>query len=100
MNSQISRLKSKILLKEYILHGSLTETFKQCGKTNCRCYTAKKHWHGPYWIWTRKEKGKTVTKSLNIKQVVLVKEAIKEMKEIDLIIENWKKASIKEIEKA
>jgi len=29
----------------------------------------------------------------------LVKKAIKEMKEIGLIIENWKKASLKEIEK-
>ncbi len=100
MNNQIARLKEKISSKEYILHGSLTETFKQCGKENCRCYTDKKHWHGPYWIWTRKENGKTVTKTLNKKQVALVKKAIKEMKGIDLIIENWKKISIKEIKKA
>lgn len=99
MNNQIARLKSKISSKGYILHGSLTETFKKCGKTNCRCYTDKKHWHGPYWIWTRKENGKTVTKTLNRKQVILVKKAIKEMKDIDLIIENWKKVSIREIVK-
>ena len=45
------------------------------------------------------ENGKTVTKTLNKNQVVLVKKAIKEMKEISLVIDNWKKTSLKEIEK-
>jgi len=99
MNNKIARFKSKISSIKYILHGSLAKTYKQCGKVNCRCYDDKKHWHGPYWIWTRKENGKTVTKTLNKNQVVLVKKAIKEMKEISLVIDNWKKTSLKEIEK-
>ena len=99
MNNKMTRLKSKITSKEYILHGSLAKQHKQCGKVNCRCHENMKYWHGPYWIWTRKENGKTVTKTLNKDQAVVVKKAIKEMKDLNLLIENWRTQSLKEIEK-
>jgi hypothetical protein len=99
MNKMIVRLKSKIESKEHILNGSLAKQYKQCGKLNCRCYEDKKFWHGPYLIWTRKVKGKTVTKTLNKSQATAVKKAIKEMKELNYIIEKWKTLSLKEIEK-
>jgi hypothetical protein len=50
-------------------------------------------------IWTRKVNGKTVTKTLNKNQAVTVKKAIREMKEINKLIERWKNLSLKEIEK-
>ena len=99
MNKMILRLKSKIESKERILNGSLVKQYKQCGKLNCRCYEDKKFWHGPYFIWTRKVNGKTVTKTLNKNQAAAVKIAIKEMKELKFIIERWKSLSLKEIEK-
>jgi len=99
MNKLIARLKSKIEAKERILNGSIVRQYKQCGKTNCRCYESEDHWHGPYLIWTRKENGKTITRTLNKTQAVAVKKAIKEMKELNQIIERWKALSLKEIEK-
>ena len=99
MNKMILRLKSKIESKERILNGSLVKQYKQCGKLNCRCYEDKKFWHGPYFIWTRKVNGKTVTKTLNKNQAAAVKIAIKEMKKLKFIIERWKSLSLKEIEK-
>ena len=98
MNNKMKCLKSKITSKEYVLNGSLARQHKKCGKINCRCHGDKKYWHGPYWIWTRKENGKTVTKTLNKNQVVTVKKAIKEMKELNLLIESWRSQSLKEIE--
>jgi len=99
MNNMILRLKAKIESKERILNGSLAKQYKQCGKLNCRCHEDKTFWHGPYFIWTRKVKGKTVTKTLNKNQAAAVKIAIKEMKELKFIIERWKTLSLKEIEK-
>ncbi len=99
MNNIIFRLKSRIELKERILTGSLAKQDKQCGKINCRCHDDREYWHGPYFIWTRKENGKTITKTLNKKQAAAVKKAIKEMKELKLLIEKWRKISLKEIEK-
>ena len=99
MNKMIVRLKFKIESKEHILNGSLAKQYKQCGKLNCRCNGDKKFWHGPYLIWTRKVKGKTVTKTLNKRQAEAVKKAIKEMKDLNSIIEKWKTLSLRDIEK-
>jgi hypothetical protein len=99
MNKMILRVKSRLNSKELILNGSLTKQYKQCGKLNCRCNENQKLWHGPYLIWTRKVKGKTVTKTLNRNQAIAVKKAIREMKQLNLIVERWKVLSLKEIEK-
>ena len=40
-----------------------------------------------------------MTKTLNKNQAISVKNAIKEMKDLSLIIEKWKAQSLKEIEK-
>ena len=99
MNKVILRLKSKIETKERILNGSLVKKYKQCGKINCQCYDNVDCWHGPYFIWTRKENGKTITKTLNKSQAAAVKKSIKDMKELNQIIKRWKALSLKEIEK-
>ena len=99
MNKMIFRIKEKIESKEHILNGSLTKKYKQCGKINCRCRKNIEFWHGPYFIWTRKENGKTITKTLNKDQATAVKKAIKDMKELNRNIEKWKELSLKEIEK-
>ena len=61
--------------------------------------SGQKFWHGPYWIWTRKECGKTVSKTLSKEQAATVRKAINEMKDLNQIIEKWRAQSLKEIEK-
>ncbi len=99
MNRRISDIKQKIATKDYILNGSLTERYKQCGKATCRCYEDSEHWHGPYWIFTRKENGKTITRTLNKTQAAMVRKAIREMKVVNRSLERWRALSLKEIEK-
>jgi len=99
MDSKIKLLKIKINSRDWILQGTLLKQYKQCGKANCRCRQDKKYWHGPYWIWTRKEKGKTITKTLNQKQAKMVKKSLEEMKKINKLIEKWKILSLQHIEK-
>jgi hypothetical protein len=99
MNQKIKHLQENIQTRSYILTGSVIEQYKRCGKLNCRCsHEDKKYWHGPYWIWTRKENGKTVTKTLNKDQAQFVKKAIKEMKKLNLAISKWKTISAREID--
>ena len=99
MSVLIEKLKEKIVSKTYIVNGSLAKQYKQCGKENCRCRKNKDSWHGPYWIWTRKVNGKTITKTLTQEKAANVKKAIKEMKEINRIIEKWRILSVKGIQK-
>ena len=44
------------------LPGTLTQRHVRCGKPGCRCDADPPVLHGPYWQWTRKVAGKTVTR--------------------------------------
>jgi hypothetical protein len=48
----------------FITAGSLTHRLTRCGKPNCRCQGDPPQPHGPYWQWTTKVDGKTVTRRL------------------------------------
>jgi uncharacterized protein DUF6788 len=61
--------KREALLKEIarvgdIRRGSITETFRPCGKPNCGCSAAEHPGHGPYYAFTTKVAGKTKTVQL------------------------------------
>jgi hypothetical protein len=44
--------------------GSITETFRPCGKPNCACHRQDHPGHGPYYAFTTKVAGKTRTVQL------------------------------------
>jgi len=44
--------------------GSISETFRPCGKPNCGCSAAEHPGHGPYYAFTTKVAGKTKTVQL------------------------------------
>jgi len=45
----------------FILTGSIIEHYTQCRTPGCRCMKDSQGLHGPYYDWTRKVHGKTVT---------------------------------------
>ena len=93
----MNRKIKQIIELEAILLGTIVKRHGPCGKEGCRCAKGIKYWHGPYYIWTRKENGKTVTKSLSKEQVAFCKQAIKNMKKLQLIITKWKEVSIRKM---
>jgi hypothetical protein len=95
----MKREKERIAKLDYILTGSITVKHGPCGKSGCRCANDKKYWHGPYYIWTRKEKGKTVTQSLSESQVEFCKKAIDNMQMLKTQIEKWKQKSVTALKK-
>jgi len=44
-----------------IRRGSISETYRRCGKANCACAQARHGGHGPFYAFTRKVGGKTQT---------------------------------------
>ena len=44
--------------------GSITENYRKCGKSSCRCAQPDDPGHGPYYAYTWKEDGKTRTRNL------------------------------------
>lgn len=55
----------------FALPGTLIERAHICGKPNCRCMADPPRPHGPYYQWTRKLAGKTVTRRLTAEQAAL-----------------------------
>jgi hypothetical protein len=44
------------------LPGTLIQRRVRCGRANCHCHADPPVLHGPYWQWTRKVAGKTITR--------------------------------------
>jgi hypothetical protein len=53
----------------FALPGSLVERRIRCGKEGCRCAADPGQLHGPYFSWTRKVHGRTVTRLLSAAQL-------------------------------
>jgi hypothetical protein len=91
--------KDQIAELDYVLVGTITKKYGPCGKVGCRCAYDKRNWHGPYYIWTRKENGKTVTRCLSVVEAQFCRKAISNMQKLKTQIEKWKQESLKVIEK-
>ena len=82
----------------YISTGSITTVYRKCGKSYCYCAKDKEAVHGPYNVWTRKVKGKTVTRNITDNQVELCRECIQNLRKLEGILEKMKDLSVRHIE--
>ena len=71
----------------------MRQHYLTCGKPNCRCRTDKKARHGPYNVWTRKVKRKTVTKYLSDKQADLCAQFIQNSNQLEAFINEMRTIS-------
>ncbi|MGH9065192.1 MAG: DUF6788 family protein [Acidimicrobiales bacterium] len=56
--------------------GSLMHRYTRCTNPNCGCRADPPRLHGPYWQWTTKVAGKTVTRRLTEREASLYQEWI------------------------
>ncbi len=52
-----------------VLPGTVLHRQARCGKPSCRCHADPPHPHPPFWSWTRKVDGKTITHRLTEAQL-------------------------------
>lgn len=69
-----------------VLRGTIGVYRTQCGSSGCRCHTDPAARHGPYYIWTRKVAGKTVTRTLSEEQAKLLRPWTKNMRRLDRLV--------------
>jgi len=68
-------LKKSLSELGYVRPGSLVRRFMPCGRAGCKCMIeGKSAWHGPYFQWSKKKSGKTVTMQLSEAQANRCKE--------------------------
>jgi hypothetical protein len=64
LEAERSALLDKLATTGDMRRGSITECYRRCGKPTCACAAPGHPGHGPYYAFTRKEKGKTKTLQL------------------------------------
>jgi hypothetical protein len=90
---QLARLKAhfhqrttELAQLGFLMRGSIIERFSRCGTPGCACHDDPPKLHGPYWQWTTKVKGKTVTRNLSDEQMRRYEEWMDNAKRVDQIV--------------
>lgn len=91
---RLARLRARFLSKAqelselgFVMRGSILERFSRCGSAGCGCHDEPPRLHGPYWQWTAKLKGKTVTRNLSDDQVKRYRQWMDNAQRVDRIVQ-------------
>ena len=82
-----------------IRRGSLVRRFMPCGKPGCRCQASPPQLHGPYYQWTRKVDGKTVTVRVNRDDAKLLRQWIANGRRLDKLVAQMERVCLRVTER-
>ncbi len=91
---RFTALKASLAKIGWFRRGSVQRRFMPCGKSGCRCQADPPVLHGPYYQWTRKVKGKTVTVRLTAEQARLMLTWIANGQELERIVAQMERVSL------
>lgn len=95
---QYEALQAQLAEIGFISTGSVIRRHTTCGKTGCRCQADPPQPHGPYWQWTRKVAGKTVTRRLTEAEADLYQKWIDNDRQLNKITAQMHKISARAAE--
>jgi hypothetical protein len=84
----------------FFCRGSVLKLLLPCGKPGCRCQATPPKLHGPYYRWTRKVAGKTVTRQVSADQAKLLREWIANGRRLDAVLHQLDQISGRAIEES
>ena len=92
---QYERLKAELLDLGYVLQGSVTQRWMQCGKKACRCHDDPTARHGPYWQWSWKVGTRTASVYLDPQQAAICRRWIENDRRMRRIIKKMRSLSLR-----
>jgi hypothetical protein len=90
---RFSTLKASLADLGPFRRGTVLLRLVRCGRADCRCQAHPPELHGPYYDWTRKVSGKTVTVRLTKQQARLLKQWIANARRLDRIVADMERVS-------
>ena len=75
--------------------GSVTRRYTHCATPGCKCNGDPPQPHGPYYQWTAKQNGKTVTRRLNADEAKLYQEWIDNDRQMRRLIQRMRQLAAK-----
>jgi hypothetical protein len=95
---QVAKLYADLRALGFLLRGTVNRRYTRCGTPGCGCRTNPSARHGPYYDWTRKVGGKTVTVRLTAAQAKVVGEWIARIRRFDRIAEEIQAVSAEAVQ--
>jgi len=78
-----------------VLRGSIARRMTRCGQPTCCCKASPPRLHGPYYLWTRKVAGKTVTAQLTPEHAARCQVWSHNMRKLDRIVRELQAIGLK-----
>jgi len=78
--------------------GSLTRRYTRCATPGCKCHADPPQPHGPYYQWSAKVNGKTVTRRLSASEAELYQEWIANDRRLRDLIQQMRQIAAKATE--
>lgn len=78
-----------------IYSGSVTHRYTRCGTQGCKCHADPPQRHGPYYQWTAKVNGKTITRRLTDTEATLYQEWIANDRHLRRILQQMRQLAAK-----
>jgi len=91
--NQFRTLKASVADLGPFRRGTVLRRFVTCQSPSCRCHATPPKLHGPYYDWSRKVKGKTVTVRVTPEQARLLKQWIANARQLDKIVADMLRVS-------
>ncbi len=99
IRQEYEALKGQVDALGFVRPGSLVKRYMPCGRPGCRCMTTPPQLHGPYYQWTYKQRGKTVTRRLTQVQARLCEEWVHNHQQLRKIVRGLERLSLKETDR-
>jgi hypothetical protein len=95
---RMKEIRDRIQTLDYLCSGSLIRRTKVCGKPTCRCASDPAARHGPYFEWSRLEKGRMVHRVLTADQAEIIRAAIANHRTIRRLIRRWERETLRAVD--
>jgi len=89
LNRRIESIRRQIAAMGLVAQGTLSKRTKVCGRPNCRCAQDPEARHGPYYEWTRREKGRYVHTVISAEQAEKLVAAIDNNRRVLELLRRW-----------
>jgi hypothetical protein len=92
------KLAAELATIGLIHSGSVTRRYTRCQTPGCKCHADPPQPHGPYYQWTAKVNGKTVTRRLTATEAELYQEWIDNDRQLRQLIQQMRQIAAKATE--
>jgi hypothetical protein len=95
---QYARLAAQLATIGFISSGSVVRRYTHCSTPGCHCHTDPSRLHGPYYQWSTKLHGKTVSRRITAQEAQLYQEWIANDRRMRRLIQQMRQIAAKALE--